>query len=82
MDTLVILLGYNSKLNRVFEYFIILLVSSVAICLFVLVSQSRPNTLAVLQGFLPSAGIVTNSAELLLSIGIIGTTEWTDLNLL
>jgi manganese transport protein len=72
-DAFLLLLLMN-KGFRFLEAFVIALLIVIAICFSVQVVAAAPPVAAVLQGFLPSAQIVTHPEMLYIAIGIIGAT--------
>ena len=70
-DVFIILFAWNTKYLRYFEFFIMGLVLSCAICLLVLVGKSQPNWSQVGLGFIPTGSIFTNSEKLYIAIGKI-----------
>ncbi|CAG8442718.1 137_t:CDS:2 [Cetraspora pellucida] len=76
-DILLILFIYRDndiKAANVFEILLMLLVGIVGFCFVAELIYSKPNSVDVLKGYLPSSGIFTNSEELYIAIGIIGAT--------
>lgn len=74
LDVLVILLGWNSKRFRYFEFIIMLFVSITAFCLLTIVSKSNVKWADVLLGFLPTPDLILDSNALYVAVGIIGAT--------
>ncbi len=59
---------------RLLEVFVITLISTIALCFLLEVIFSRPDTTAMLTGFLPEREILTNREMLFVAIGILGAT--------
>ena len=59
---------------RALEAFVMALLAVIFVCFGVQILLAAPPVQAVLAGFLPSTGIVTNPAALYIAIGIIGAT--------
>ncbi|GJE61437.1 Nramp family divalent metal transporter [Methylobacterium trifolii] len=59
---------------RALEAFVIALLAVIFVCFGIQIALAAPPIQAVLAGFVPSAGIVTNPAALYIAIGIIGAT--------
>jgi Natural resistance-associated macrophage protein len=67
--------GLTASLPACFlEAFVIALILVVAICFAVQIVAAAPPVAAMLSGFLPSSGIVTNPEMLYIAMGIIGAT--------
>jgi manganese transport protein len=73
-DVMVILIFWEKKNLRVFEFVIICLVLITAGCLFTVTVKSQPVLRDVLLGYLPSSDILTNQRAVFISVGIIGAT--------
>ncbi|CAG8456051.1 73_t:CDS:2 [Cetraspora pellucida] len=76
-DILLILFIYRDndiKAAHIFEILLMLLVGIVGFCFVVELIYSKPDSVDVLKGYLPSSGIFTNSEELYIAIGIVGAT--------
>jgi manganese transport protein len=73
LDTLLIL-WLQHKGVRWLEAFVMGLIALIAVCFIGQVLMADPVWGDVLQGYLPSASIVTNSTELYLAMGILGAT--------
>ncbi|RIB07438.1 NRAMP family, partial [Gigaspora rosea] len=76
-DILLLLLLYRDndiKAAHIFEILLMLLVGVVGFCFVVELVYSKPNSVDVLKGYLPSTEIFKNGEELYLAIGIIGAT--------
>ncbi|KNC99702.1 metal ion (Mn2+/Fe2+) transporter (Nramp) family metal ion transporter [Spizellomyces punctatus DAOM BR117] len=74
LDVLVILMGWDVKHIRLFEWFIIFLMATCGVCFAMLVGKSHPNWRTVFTGFLPTPEIYTESGQLYIAMGIIGAT--------
>lgn len=74
LDVLLILMLWNDKYQKAFEFIIFLIVLVVAGCFTALVVKTEPNWSAVGQGFIPSSDIFKNSNMLYIALGIIGAT--------
>ncbi|CAG8496925.1 14700_t:CDS:2 [Ambispora leptoticha] len=76
-DVMIVLLIYKDnsmKAARILEGLVMFLVAAVGICFISELIYSKPDSIMVLKGFLPSSGIFTNNEQLYVSIGIIGAT--------
>jgi manganese transport protein len=73
LDVFLLLLLMNRGF-RFLEAFVIALILVIAICFAVQIIAAAPPVAAMLSGFLPSSGIVTNPEMLYIAIGIIGAT--------
>ena len=73
LDVLVVLFAYGRNF-RILEAIVTTLVILITVCLAVQIGLSKPESLDVMKGFLPSAAIFTNQNQLLIAIGIIGAT--------
>ncbi|KAL1917421.1 uncharacterized protein VTP21DRAFT_3814 [Calcarisporiella thermophila] len=77
LDVLFILAFYREgsmRTARIFEAFVIVLVSLVGACFIVELVYANPNAVDVLKGYLPSGELFTNGGMLYIAIGIIGAT--------
>jgi manganese transport protein len=77
LDIMILLLVYRDnsmKSSRILESFVMLLVGTVGICFLLELVYSKPDSVDVLKGYLPSSGIFTDSGQLYVAIGIIGAT--------
>ena len=72
-DVLVVLFAYGRNF-RILEVIVTTLVILITVCLAVQIGLSKPESLEVMKGFLPSAPIFTDNNQLLIAIGIIGAT--------
>jgi manganese transport protein len=59
---------------RAIEAFVIALLLVIGLCFALQIAMARPEPVAVLSGFVPSWGIVTDPAKLYIAIGILGAT--------
>ena len=59
---------------RLIEAFVITLITTIALCFLLELIFSRPDTLSLVRGFLPTPEIVTNRQMLFVAIGILGAT--------
>ncbi|MBO1074120.1 Nramp family divalent metal transporter [Roseomonas marmotae] len=73
LDTLLIL-WLQHKGMRWLEAFVIGLIALIAFCFIVQLAMADPAWGEVLRGYLPSASIVTDKAQLYLALGILGAT--------
>jgi manganese transport protein len=73
LDAFLVLLLMNRGF-RFLEAFVIALLVLIAGCFIVQIVAAAPPVAAVLRGFIPSSGIVTNREALYVAIGIIGAT--------
>ncbi|AXF06306.1 Nramp family divalent metal transporter [Paraburkholderia hospita] len=73
LDAFLVLLLMNRGF-RFLEAFVVVLLILIAGCFIVQIMAAAPPVAAVLRGFVPSSGIVTNREALYLAIGIIGAT--------
>ncbi|KAI8377869.1 natural resistance-associated macrophage protein-domain-containing protein [Radiomyces spectabilis] len=87
-DVFIVLLLYNDEANnpdstadsasvrvvRYFEFFVMILVFTVAACFIVELTYSNVVAVDVLKGYVPTKEIFTDSSALYVSIGIIGAT--------
>jgi hypothetical protein len=69
-----ILLLLQNRGFRWLEAVVITLVATVGICFAAEIIFSRPDVVGIMQGFIPSSQIVTNSEMLYIAIGILGAT--------
>ncbi|CAI2165400.1 16008_t:CDS:2 [Funneliformis geosporum] len=78
LDVMVLLLFYRSndmQASRILESLIMTLIGGVGICFILEVIYSKPDSREVLKGFSPNLNeIFLNSAELYVTIGLIGAT--------
>ena len=72
-DVLVVLFAYGRNF-RILEVIVTTLVILITVCFAVQIGLSKPESLEVMKGFLPSAPIFTDNKQLLIAIGIIGAT--------
>ncbi|QQS66150.1 MAG: Nramp family divalent metal transporter [Chlorobiota bacterium] len=68
------LLYLQNKGFRYIEALVIVLISTIAICLGIDIILSKPEITKVLLGFIPDRNIVFNKEALYISIGILGAT--------
>ena len=73
LDVLIVLLLLRRGF-RALEAFVIALLAVIFLCFGLQIALASPSLHAVLAGFVPSAGIVTNPAALYVAIGIVGAT--------
>jgi manganese transport protein len=73
LDAFLLLLLMN-KGFRFLEAFVIALLIVIAVCFAIQIAAAAPPVAAMLSGFVPSTGIVTNPEMLYIAIGIIGAT--------
>jgi manganese transport protein len=73
LDVMILLLLQNRGF-RWLEAVVITLVATVGICFGAEIIFSRPDVVGIMQGFVPSSQIVTNSEMLYIAIGILGAT--------
>ena len=73
LDAFLLLLLMNRGF-RFLEAFVIALLIVIAVCFAIQVAAAAPPVAAMLQGFVPSSEIFTNSEMLYIAIGIIGAT--------
>ncbi len=73
LDVMILLLLQNRGF-RWLEAVVITLVATVGICFAAEIIFSRPDVVGIMQGFIPSSQIVTNSEMLYIAIGILGAT--------
>ena len=72
-DIMILLLLQNRGF-RWLESVIVTLVLTIGVCFIAEIIFSRPDVSGILQGFIPSAQIVTNPEMLYIAIGILGAT--------
>jgi manganese transport protein len=72
-DVMILLLLQNRGF-RWLEAVVITLVATIGLCFAAEIIFSRPEISGIVQGFIPSAQIVTNPAMLYIAIGILGAT--------
>ncbi|CAG8532278.1 3938_t:CDS:2 [Paraglomus brasilianum] len=76
-DVMFLLLFYRDdslKAARLLETLVMFLVGTVGMCFILELAYSKPNSVDVLRGYLPSSGIFTDTEQLYVAIGIIGAT--------
>jgi manganese transport protein len=73
LDVLLVLY-LQHKGFRLIEALVVTLIATIAGCFLFEIIISRPDGLAVAQGFLPSAGTLANPEQLYIAIGILGAT--------
>ncbi|MEO7522396.1 MAG: Nramp family divalent metal transporter [Gemmatimonas sp.] len=73
LDVLLVLYLQN-KGFRMLEALVIALVAVVGGCFLVLLIMSKPDMSAVMTGFVPTVGILTDPEKLYIAIGILGAT--------
>lgn len=73
LDTLLILF-LQSRGFRYLEAFVMALMVIIALCFAVEIALARPEIGPLLQGYIPTAEIVSNPAMLYIAIGILGAT--------
>ncbi len=73
LDVMILLLLQNRGFCWL-EAVVITLVATVGICFGAEIIFSRPDVVGIMQGFVPSSQIVTNSEMLYIAIGILGAT--------
>lgn len=71
---LILIIGFNAKHMRYFEFFIATLVLVTATCLFIVAGKSKPNWSDLFLGILPSTRIITDPGSVYVAVGIIGAT--------
>jgi manganese transport protein len=69
-----LLLVLMNKGFRFLEAFVIALLIVIAVCFAIQIAAAAPPVAAMLRGFVPSAGILTDPEMLYVAIGIIGAT--------
>ncbi|KAI8925064.1 natural resistance-associated macrophage protein-domain-containing protein [Entophlyctis helioformis] len=74
LDVMIILMGWNAKHIKFYEFAIIGLVLAVGGCFAILISKSNPVWSQVFLGFVPSPAIFTERSSLYIAVGIIGAT--------
>ncbi|CAG8474490.1 7717_t:CDS:2 [Paraglomus occultum] len=76
-DVMFLLLFYRDDslgAARMLETLVMFLVGTVGACFILELIYSKPDSVDVLRGYLPSIGIFTNAEQLYVAIGIIGAT--------
>jgi metal iron transporter len=78
-DVLIILVFYKDdsktlRVVRLFEAFVMSLVTTVGVCFTIELVYSKPNAVDVLKGYLPSRELFTDGSMLYIAISIIGAT--------
>ena len=73
LDVLLVLWLQN-KGFRLIEALVIALVATIGACFLFEIIRSRPDAAAVARGFVPTPGILQNSAMLYVAMGILGAT--------
>jgi metal iron transporter len=78
-DVIIILLFYKEdtksmRIVRIFEGFVMMLVTTVGICFIIELVYSRPVGVDVLKGYVPTKELFTDPAMLYIAISIIGAT--------
>lgn len=74
LDVLFILMFWNDKYQKTFEFVIFVLVLVVGGCFVALVTKTDPVWSQVAQGFVPSADIFKDQNILFIALGIMGAT--------
>ncbi|CAG8638416.1 9854_t:CDS:2 [Acaulospora morrowiae] len=77
VDVIIILFLYRDndmKSAHILESLVMLLVGAVGLCFVLELVYAKPNSVDVLKGYLPSAGIFTNREELYIAVSIVGAT--------
>ncbi|KAI9207781.1 natural resistance-associated macrophage protein-domain-containing protein [Polychytrium aggregatum] len=75
LDVFLVLVTFQAKYMRIFEFIIIVLVLMVGICYAVLLSQSAASGVDVLKGYLPlDSTIFTDPTTLYVGMSILGAT--------
>ncbi len=69
-----LLLALQHRGVRVLEALVITLIATVGLCFLFEIILARPDVPALLRGFVPSRGLVTDGEMLYLAIGILGAT--------
>lgn len=72
-DVLVVLLFLRFGIRRI-EFIVLFAILTVGVIFAAEVCRAHPAVVAILEGFTPHAQILTDHAELVLSLGIIGAT--------
>jgi manganese transport protein len=75
LDVLVLLFAWGRSRSRLYELLIVVLVGTVGICYIVELVLSKPDWVAVIQGYIPESKLVTDQNMLYLAIGIVGATS-------
>jgi len=73
LDVLLVLYLQNHGF-RLLEALVIVLIATIAGCFLFEILISKPDTMGVLQGFVPSASILKDPDKLYIAIGILGAT--------
>ncbi len=73
LDVLIVLYLQNRGF-RLLEALVIVLIATIAGCFLFEILISRPDPVAVLEGFIPSASILQDPDKLYIAIGILGAT--------
>jgi hypothetical protein len=73
VDVLLILFMQNKRFEWI-ERLVLALVSTITVCFIVQLVLSKPDTIGVLKGYVPSAEIFSNKDMLYVAIGIVGAT--------
>jgi manganese transport protein len=73
MDVLAVMYLQN-KGFRYLEAFVVVLISTIAVCFLLEIIFSQPSVLGIFGGFLPRPDIVRNPGMLFVAIGILGAT--------
>jgi manganese transport protein len=73
LDVLIVLYLQN-KGFRLLEALVIVLVATVGLCFLFEIIISKPSIGGIIQGFVPSASVITNPAMLYVAVGILGAT--------
>lgn len=73
LDVMIILIAWNSKGSKIFEFLTFCLVMGVAGCMFAVLGQSKPNMGDALLGFIPN-GVIVEKNAIFSAISIIGAT--------
>jgi manganese transport protein len=69
-----LLLALQNRGVRVLEALVITLIATVGLCFLFEIILARPDVPALLRGFVPTQGLVTDSEMLYIAIGILGAT--------
>ncbi len=73
LDVLAVMYLQN-KGFRLIEAFVVVLISTIALCFLLEMVFSHPQPMGILGGFIPRAEILTNREMLFVAIGILGAT--------
>ncbi len=73
LDVLAVMFLQN-KGFRLIEAFVIVLISTIALCFLLEMVFSQPSMMGILGGFVPKSEILTNPKMLFVAIGILGAT--------